>query len=103
MDSRKCQTSTATPPEAGGLPWVARIGCIEQKNRNMDDFSKPCSLRKIAILKSMLLARSRSSLCCCRLRGLAVCEAPRLAWSRRRMSSNHFGQSRDVAQSRSKR
>ena len=26
MDSRKCQTSTATPPEAGGLPWVARRG-----------------------------------------------------------------------------
>ena len=23
MDSRKCQTSTATPPEAGGLPCLA--------------------------------------------------------------------------------
>ena len=25
MDSRKCQTSTATPPEAGGLPCLASI------------------------------------------------------------------------------
>ena len=41
MDSRKCQTSTATPPEAGGLPWVARTSRLSAPGTETQNWSNP--------------------------------------------------------------
>ena len=46
MDSRKCQTSTATPPEAGGLPWVASHLAVAG-NQNGGAVSEGCLIHKI--------------------------------------------------------
>lgn len=35
MDSRKCQTSTATPPEAGGLPCLASARSLQRSLRSI--------------------------------------------------------------------
>jgi len=53
MDSRKCQTSTATPPEAGGLPCLARqkrslfVMQVRFRLGTLEGFCKACLAEQI--------------------------------------------------------